>query len=163
MNTKMCATGSWIVQPNRGAPDKHSIMGCFITYRRPDEFISLNSVLFRVLWNAVLCRYNAVAFLQNNHKRHPIACPLGRCMWCLLWFWYVIHLHYWYRSVVCNIMRPRYNGTWMYRKCNVVDGQRFLMRFIIVKSADNGTSKVFFMKTCTLFYFLHNMAGHWER
>ena len=31
------------------------------------------------------CRYNAVNFLTNFHKRHPIARPLGRAMGCLLW------------------------------------------------------------------------------
>ena len=30
------------------------------------------------------CRYNAVNFLKNIHKRHPIARPLGRGMGCLL-------------------------------------------------------------------------------
>ena len=33
------------------------------------------------------CRYNAVNFLKNIHKRHPIARPLGWGMGCLL----VIH------------------------------------------------------------------------
>ena len=33
----------------------------------------------------VRCRYNAVNFLTNIHKRHPIARPLGRGMGCLLW------------------------------------------------------------------------------
>ena len=32
---------------------------------------------------AVRCRYNN--FLQHIHKRHLIARPLGRDMWCLLW------------------------------------------------------------------------------
>ena len=31
------------------------------------------------------CRYNAVNFLKNINKRHPIARPLGRGMGCLLW------------------------------------------------------------------------------
>ena len=30
------------------------------------------------------CRYSAVNFLSNIHKRHPIARPLGRGMGCLL-------------------------------------------------------------------------------
>ena len=34
--------------------------------------------------NTVWCHYNAVNFLQNPHKRHPIACPLGWGMRCLL-------------------------------------------------------------------------------
>ena len=33
----------------------------------------------------VRCRYNAVNFLQNPPKRHPIGHPLGRCMGCILW------------------------------------------------------------------------------
>ena len=33
----------------------------------------------------VRCRYNAVNFLTNIHKRHPIAHPLGRGMGFLLW------------------------------------------------------------------------------
>ena len=33
----------------------------------------------------VRCRYNAVNFLTNIHKRHPITRPLGRDMGCLLW------------------------------------------------------------------------------
>ena len=37
----------------------------------------------------VRCRYNAVNFLTNIHKRHPIARPLGRGMGCLLW---ILHL-----------------------------------------------------------------------
>ena len=31
------------------------------------------------------CRYNAINFLQNIHKRHPIARPIGPGMGCLLW------------------------------------------------------------------------------
>ena len=37
-----------------------------------------------VFRNTARCRYNAVNFLQNSHKRHPIARPLGRGMRCLL-------------------------------------------------------------------------------
>ena len=33
----------------------------------------------------VRCRYNAVNFRTNIHKRHLIACPLGRGMGSLLW------------------------------------------------------------------------------
>ena len=32
------------------------------------------------------CRYNAVNFLLNPHKTHPIARPIGRDMGCNLWF-----------------------------------------------------------------------------
>ena len=30
--------------------------------------------------------YNVVNFPQYPHNRHPIACPWGRGMGCLLWF-----------------------------------------------------------------------------
>ena len=33
----------------------------------------------------VRCRYYAVNFLQNAHKKHPITRPLGRAMGCLLY------------------------------------------------------------------------------
>ena len=33
----------------------------------------------------VLCRLNAVNFINNIYKRNPIAHPLGRAMGCLLW------------------------------------------------------------------------------
>ena len=35
--------------------------------------------------NTVQCHHKAVNFLQNIYKRHPIARPSGRGMWCLLW------------------------------------------------------------------------------
>ena len=39
------------------------------------------------VWDGITvrCRYNAVNFLKNIHKRHHIARPLGRGMGCLLW------------------------------------------------------------------------------
>ena len=43
----------------------------------------VSALLWRYL-NTVWCRYNAVNFLKNIHKRHPIARPLGRGMGCLL-------------------------------------------------------------------------------
>ena len=33
----------------------------------------------------VYSSYNVVNFPQNSHNRHPIACPQGRGMGCLLW------------------------------------------------------------------------------
>ena len=33
----------------------------------------------------VRCRYNAVNFLTNDHKIHPIARPLGQSMGCIFW------------------------------------------------------------------------------
>ena len=44
-------------------------------------------------WDAIIvwCRYNAVNFLQNLHRIHPIARPLGRGMGCILWVQTVIY------------------------------------------------------------------------
>ena len=45
--------------------------------------------------NTVQCRYNAVNFHPNPHKRHPIAHPWERDMGCLLWMgclWCIICL-----------------------------------------------------------------------
>ena len=41
---------------------------------------------------SVECCYNTVNFLTNIHKRHPIACTLGRGMGCLLWIHYLIDI-----------------------------------------------------------------------
>ena len=38
------------------------------------------------------CRYNAVSFLTNTHKRHPVARPLGRGMGCLLCIQHLIDI-----------------------------------------------------------------------
>ena len=40
----------------------------------------------------VWCHFNMVNFLTNNHKRHPIACPLGQAMGCLLWIQHLIDI-----------------------------------------------------------------------
>ena len=42
--------------------------------------------------STVRCRYNAVNFITNIHKRHPMARPLGRGMGCLLWIQHLIDL-----------------------------------------------------------------------
>ena len=42
--------------------------------------------------NTVRCRYNAVNFITNIHKRHPMARPLGRGMGCLLWIQHLIDI-----------------------------------------------------------------------
>ena len=44
------------------------------------------------LWNTVRCRYNAVNFRTNIHKRHPIAHPSGWGMGCLLWIQHLIDM-----------------------------------------------------------------------
>ena len=41
-------------------------------------------------YSNVQCRYNAVNFLKNIQKRHPLARPLGRGMGCLLWIQHLI-------------------------------------------------------------------------
>ena len=56
--------------------------------------------------STVQCRYITVSFLQNTHKRHPIARPWGRNMVCILWVQALINLmlclgHY---SGVCIIV-----------------------------------------------------------
>ena len=68
----------------------------------------------------VQCRYKAVNFLTNIHKRYPIARPLGRGMGCLLWIQHLIdilpqflsflaatkQLYKWYFPSVCLSVRP---------------------------------------------------------
>ena len=44
------------------------------------------------LLSTVRCRYNAVNFITNIHKRHPMARPLGRGMGCLLWIQHLIDI-----------------------------------------------------------------------
>ena len=69
----------------------------------------------------VRCRYNAVNFIQNAHKRHTIARPLGRGMVCLL----LINTDLYSASIIavmCAIscyIGPRYNGTWLYIYINI--------------------------------------------
>ena len=43
----------------------------------------------------VRCRYNAVKFLSNIHKRQPIARPLGRGMVCHLWIQHLVDIPTW--------------------------------------------------------------------
>ena len=42
--------------------------------------------------NTVRCRYYAVDFLQNLHKRNPVARPSGWAMGCTLWIQILIHI-----------------------------------------------------------------------
>ena len=57
------------------------------------------------------CRYNAVNFLTNIHKRHPIARPLGRGMGRLLWIQHLIDvltqllkLFMWYLTILDRVI-----------------------------------------------------------
>ena len=45
-----------------------------------------------VISHTVWCRYNAVNFITNIHKRHPMARPLRRGMGCLLWIQHLIDI-----------------------------------------------------------------------
>ena len=67
-------------------------------------------------WNTVRCRYNAVNFLKNSHKRHPIARPLGRGMGWLLWIQHLVDIlpPFLYLLMFDRNVRPRYNGTRLY-------------------------------------------------
>ena len=50
------------------------------------EHLIITMLCWRLRYQYTMrCRYNAVNFLQNCHKRHTIARPLGRVMECLLW------------------------------------------------------------------------------
>ena len=41
--------------------------------------------LFGSLFYRVQCHYNVLNFLQKSHNRHPIPCPWGQGMGCILW------------------------------------------------------------------------------
>ena len=51
---------------------------------------NITSITYTEHAYTVRCRYNAVTFLTNIHKRHPIARPLRRGMGCLLWIQHLI-------------------------------------------------------------------------
>ena len=57
----------------------------------PYDYYQLPTIRKRALYT-VRCLFNAVNFLTNIHKRHPIACALGRCMWCLLCSQHLINI-----------------------------------------------------------------------
>ena len=69
----------------------HLKKGRIMPWRCPSVHASVrvSRTFFNMLWDinlklgTVRCRYNAVNFLINIHKRHPIARPLGRGMGCL--------------------------------------------------------------------------------
>ena len=58
----------------------------------------------------VQCCYNAVNLVQNLHKRHPIARPLGRDMGCLLVIQILIYILLWITKR-CPLSHP--NGWYM--------------------------------------------------
>ena len=71
------------------------------------------------IWHycTVRCRYNPVDFLQNPHKRHLIARPLGRGMGCLflvLTLKYVVIRFNVRLYAISYHTGPRYNGTTLY-------------------------------------------------
>ena len=96
------------------------------------QVIILDSVVMRLqcinqsIPSTVWCRYNVVNFIQNLHKRHPIARPLGPDMVCLflcsnsdLYAASVTQSHTVMSAISCNL-GLRYNGTQLYhvkRKC----------------------------------------------
>ena len=49
-------------------------------------------IMLLFIRNTVRCHYNAVNFLKNINKRHPIAGPLGLGMGCLLWIQHMIDI-----------------------------------------------------------------------
>ena len=71
--------------------------------------------------NTMWCRYNAVNFIPNSCKRHPIARPLGWGMECLLWIQSNLYsapapaVMY---AIICYI-GPHYKGTWLYFDLNL--------------------------------------------
>ena len=53
-----------------------------------DSSSSIGTIILLRVW----CRYNAVNCLENYHKIHPIARPLGRGMGCFLWIYTLIYI-----------------------------------------------------------------------
>ena len=47
--------------------------------------------------HTVRCHYNKVNFVQNRYKIHPIACPLGRGMGCILWV----------QTLICTLLQSQ--------------------------------------------------------
>ena len=84
--------------------------------------------------NTVRCRYNAVNFLKNINKRHPIARPLGWAMGCL-----VDPASDWYSASVSTIINAvpyyialRYNGTRLYKTHQIPKLECILSRLAVV-------------------------------
>ena len=51
--------------------------------------------------STLLSYYNVVNSLWSTHNRHPISCPLGHAMWCLLWVQVLIYVLS--QSCQCNM------------------------------------------------------------
>ena len=49
-------------------------------------------ILMHLISHTVWYLYNTISFLQNPHKRHPIARPLGWGIGCLLWLQTLIYI-----------------------------------------------------------------------
>ena len=59
---------------------------------RNTKIVIFENVVIHGHLHTVRCRYNAVNFITNVHKRHPMARPLGRGMGCLLWIQHLIDI-----------------------------------------------------------------------
>ena len=66
-----------------------AIPAMLITWNSGTPLVSFEQHVWKLLKNylfgTVRCRYKAVHFLPNPHKRYPIARPWGRGMGCLMW------------------------------------------------------------------------------
>ena len=57
------------------------------------NFFLSHKKFFSIFYMVIMwCCYNTVNFLQSHHNGHPIACPHGQAMGCLLWFLNVIYV-----------------------------------------------------------------------
>ena len=65
---------------NEFIQNKMRMMKILITFKDV-SYLCIQSVMHAIVW---FC-YNAVNFLTNIHKRHPLARPLGWGKGCLLW------------------------------------------------------------------------------
>ena len=88
------------------------------SYRQTLPLRALQNCQLRIFPRTMQCRYNAVYFLQNPLKIHPIVRPLGRGLGCILWVQTVIYFRH--QSLQrCMLYHPifyrvRYNGTRIY-------------------------------------------------
>ena len=80
----------------------------------------------------VWCRYNALNFLTNIHKRYRIAHLLGQGMGCLK-----DSASDWYSAsvpaiiyAISDYIGPSYNGTWLYKVCCNINTKRHQAFFV---------------------------------